>query len=81
MASPDEIPAARSTHESELVNYAPRDPHSPHGNRLIDVLTRTVEEGLLVKRGTKYSPGPDYASFKAKHGVPAHESVVLATAI
>ena len=63
------------------LNYAPRDPNSPHRNRLIDVLTRMVEEGLLVKHGTKYMPGPNYASFKAKHGPTATESVVLATAI
>jgi hypothetical protein len=62
------------------LTYAPRDPRSPHRNRLIDVLTRMIEEGLLVKRGTKYMPGPHYAEFRAKHGVPATESV-LATAL
>ena len=62
------------------LTYAPRDPNSPHRNRLIDVLTRMVEDGVLVKRGTKYAAGPHYARFRAKHGVPAHESV-LATAL
>ncbi len=62
------------------LNYAPRDPNSPHRNRLIDVLTRMTDEGLLVKRGTKYMAGPNYVAFRTKHGVPAHESV-LATAI
>ena len=63
------------------LTYPPRDPNSPHRNRLIDTLTRMVEEGLLVKRGTQYQPGPNYAAFRAKHGVRATESVVLATAI
>jgi hypothetical protein len=40
-----------------------------------------VDEGLLVKRGTKYMPGPNYAAFKTKHGATATESVALATAI
>jgi hypothetical protein len=63
------------------LNYAPRDPNSPHRNRLLDVLTRMVEDGVLTKRGTKYMPGPNYARFRAEHGVPANESFVLATAI
>jgi hypothetical protein len=41
------------------LNYPPRDPNSTHKNRLIDVLSRMVEEGLLVKRGTKVSARHD----------------------
>ena len=36
---------------------SPRDPNSPHPNRLIDVLSKMVADGVLVKRGAKYVPG------------------------
>ncbi|MCY2987541.1 MAG: hypothetical protein NTY19_06715 [Planctomycetota bacterium] len=42
---------------------APRDPNSPHPNRLADVLARMVQDGVLGKRGTKYIPGPQYAKY------------------
>jgi hypothetical protein len=42
---------------------APRDPNSPHPNRLIDVLTRMVGDGVLAKRGAKYIPGAGYSRY------------------
>jgi hypothetical protein len=41
----------------------PRDPSSPHPNRLADVLARMVADGVLEKRGTRYVPGPGYARY------------------
>ena len=41
----------------------PRDPSSPHPNRLADVLARMVADGVLVKQGARYVPGPDYARY------------------
>ena len=41
----------------------PRDPNSPHPNRLADVLARMVQDGVLMKQGTRYVPGPDYARY------------------
>lgn len=41
----------------------PRDPNSPHPNRLADVLARMVADGVLVKNGTRYVPGPGYARY------------------
>ncbi len=41
----------------------PRDPTSPHANRLIDVLTRMVGDQVLAKRGAKYVPGASYARY------------------
>ena len=42
---------------------APRDPSSPHPNRLADVLARMVQDGVLQKRGAKYIPGERYAMY------------------
>ena len=41
----------------------PRDPSSPQPNRLADVLARMVQDGVLMKNGTRYVPGPDYARY------------------
>ena len=41
----------------------PRDPNSPHQNRLADVLARMVADGVLTKKGTRYVPGPNYAKY------------------
>ncbi len=41
----------------------PRDPSSPHPNRLADVLARMVIDGVLVKQGTRYVPGRNYARY------------------
>ena len=41
----------------------PRDPSSRHPNRLADVLARMVADGVLLKQGTRYVPGPNYARF------------------
>jgi len=41
----------------------PRDPNSSYPNRLYDVLARMVEDGVLMKQGTRYVPGPDYARY------------------
>ena len=41
----------------------PRDPSSPHPNRLADVLARMVADGVLAKNGTRYVPGPGYARY------------------
>jgi hypothetical protein len=42
---------------------APRDPSSPHPNRLADVLARMVADGVLEKAGAKFIPGPSYAKY------------------
>jgi hypothetical protein len=39
----------------------PRDPLSSYSNRLYDVLARMVQGGVLMKQGTRYVPGPEYA--------------------
>lgn len=44
---------------------APRDPSSPHPNRLADVLARMVQDGVLQKSGARYAPGPLYSRFLA----------------
>ena len=41
----------------------PRDPNSRHPNRLADVLARMVADGVLLKQGTRYVPGPNYARY------------------
>ena len=41
----------------------PRDPNSSYSNRLADVLARMVQDGVLIKQGTRYVPGPDYARY------------------
>jgi hypothetical protein len=45
----------------------PRNPASPHPNRLADVLARMVQDGVLAKQGAKYVPGPGYAKYLGKH--------------
>lgn len=47
---------------------APRDPSSPHPNRLADVLSRMVADGILQKRGAKYIPGEKYGKYLAPSG-------------
>jgi hypothetical protein len=44
---------------------SPRDPTSPHPNRLADVLARMVQDGVLGKQGARYIPGPQYSRFLA----------------
>ncbi len=41
----------------------PRDPASPAPNRLLDVLRRMVQDGVLEKHGSRYVPGPNYAAY------------------
>jgi hypothetical protein len=41
----------------------PRNPSSPYPNRLADVLTRMVADGVLAKNGARYVPGPNYARY------------------
>ncbi len=41
----------------------PRDPNSSYSNRLYDVLTRMIQDGVLTKQGTRYVPGPQYARY------------------
>jgi hypothetical protein len=41
----------------------PRDPSSPHPNRLMDVLARMVADGVLRKVGARYVPGPEYGRY------------------
>ena len=41
----------------------PRDPNSSQPNRLNDVLARMMADGVLLKQGTRYVPGPDYARY------------------
>ena len=43
----------------------PRDPSSPHPNRMADVLNRMVADGVLAKQGARYVPGPDYSKYLA----------------
>jgi hypothetical protein len=50
---------------------APRDPSSPHPNRLADVLAQMVADGVLAKRGAKYVPGEQYAKYVAAQGPTA----------
>jgi hypothetical protein len=44
---------------------SPRDPSSPHPNRLADVLARMVTDGVLRKQGARYIPGPQYSRYLA----------------
>lgn len=44
----------------------PRDPKSPHGDRLHDVLARMVADGVLAKHGAAYVAGPSCQQFKTK---------------
>ena len=41
----------------------PRDPASVHPNRLADVLTRMVTDGVLVRQGARYVPGAAYSRY------------------
>jgi hypothetical protein len=41
----------------------PRDPASVHPNRLLDVLARMVEDGVLAKQGARYVPGVAYSRY------------------
>jgi hypothetical protein len=41
----------------------PRDPSSPHKNRLYDVLARMVDDQVLTKDGAAFVPGPRYSEF------------------
>ena len=41
----------------------PRDPSSPHQNRLADVLARMLADGVLTKQGARYMPGPAYGRY------------------
>jgi hypothetical protein len=41
----------------------PRNPSSPHPNRLADVLARMVTDGVLAKQGARYVPGPVYSRY------------------
>jgi hypothetical protein len=41
----------------------PRDPASVHPNRLADVLARMIQNGVLVKQGARYVPGPEYGRY------------------
>jgi hypothetical protein len=43
----------------------PRDPSSSYPNRLADVLARMVADGVLMKQGTRYVPGPNYSRYLA----------------
>ena len=49
----------------------PRDPSSPHPNRLVDVLARMVEDGVLAKQGTRFVPGRNYARYLPTQGPAA----------
>lgn len=51
-------------------DYKPRDPNSPHGNRLEDVLSRMVADGALAEKRTRnggryYVPGEGYERYLA----------------
>jgi hypothetical protein len=50
------------------LEFKPRDPSSPHPNRLADVLARMVADGVVNQRGTRaggrmFVPGPRYGEF------------------
>jgi hypothetical protein len=50
------------------LEYPPRDPSSPHPNRLADVLARMVADGVLQEKGTRaggrlFVPGRRYQEF------------------
>ena len=51
---------------SRWLQRKPRDPRSPHQDRLHDVLARMIHDGVLAKRGAAYVPGPNYEAFKAR---------------
>jgi len=48
---------------SRWLGRPPRDPTSPHRNRLIDVLARMVADGVLAKNGAAFVPGPRYQDY------------------
>ncbi len=41
----------------------PRNPDSPHANRLADVLAQMVAAGVIQRQGLHYVPGPRYQDF------------------
>jgi len=41
----------------------PRNPSLPYLNRLADVLSRMVADGVLSKQGARCVPGPDYGRY------------------
>jgi len=47
----------------------PRNPNSPHKDRLHDVLANMLAAGILEKRGTHYGIGPNYQQFKDRVGI------------
>ena len=55
--------AVFGSQRSRWLERGPRDPNSPHPNRLADVLARMLWDGVLVKRGARYLPGPNYARY------------------
>ena len=48
---------------SRWLGRKPRDPNSPHPNRLADVLANMVRDGVLNKVGVRYSPGVNYGKY------------------
>ena len=48
---------------SRWLGRLPRDPSSPHKNRLYDVLARMVADGVLAKNGAAFVPGPLYSRY------------------
>ena len=55
--------AVFGSQRSRWLERAPRDPSSPHPNRLADVLSRMVADGVLAKQGARYVPGRNYARY------------------
>ena len=53
----------------------PRDPHSPHKDRLHDVLAAMLDAGVLTKRGAQFVPGPAFQAFKDKAAAMAAANV------
>jgi len=56
-------------HRRKWLQYPPREPDSPHRNRLDETLARMTEAGVLVKRptgrgGLMYSPGPEFERYR-----------------
>jgi hypothetical protein len=53
--------------------WPPRDPASPHPNRLEDVLAKMVGDGVLEERRTRkggrvFVPGPGYERYETELG-------------
>jgi hypothetical protein len=49
----------------------PRDPSSCQPNRLLDVLARMIQDGVLRKVGARYVPGPEYSRYLEPEPVAA----------